>query len=289
MSLLECRDLTKKKGDFALKGIDFSVDAGYVVGVIGRNGAGKTTLARLLLGGYEPDKGDIFLRGIPASADRRGYKEHLAYVLNETPFPVSMTPRECEMLYSGYYCGFDRKKYRELLKSYEVPEKKVLRKLSKGQQIRHQLAFALSYDADVYIFDEPAANLDVKFRDEFYTIIRKITEDGLKTVIYVSHLVDELEQLADYILWMSEGGQKYFGTLDGFKEGYQLVEVAEDELGTFPNLAVVGIKESPMHQEVLVKATRKDLPEELKRYSRYASLKEIMYYAEKGDEQDAAD
>lgn len=289
MSLLECRGLKKKKGDFDLHEIDFSVDAGYVVGVIGRNGAGKTILARLLLGSYKPDEGDIFLKGISAGSDRKGYKGQLAFVLNESPFPVSMTPRECEMLYGCYYSDFDGKKYCELLNRFEVPEKREIKKLSQGQQIRQQLAFALSYEAALYVFDEPGARLDVKFREEFHRIIRKLTEDGTKTVIYVSHLVDELEQIADYILWISEGRQKFFGTLDCLREEFQLIEVEREELAAFPDLPVVGVREKPMHQEVLVKAGREMLPERLKRYSRYASIKEIMYYTEKGDDQDAAD
>lgn len=289
MCLLECRNLKKKKGDFVLQGIDFSVEGGSVVGVIGRNGAGKTTLARLLLGSYRQNEGDISLCGISAGLERKEYKEHLAYVLQETPFPLYMTPRECGLLYGCYYRGFDAGRYRERLSAFGVPEKKQIRKLSAGQQIRHQLAFALSYEAEVYVFDEPGANLDVKFREEFYRIIRKLTETETKTVVYVSHLVDELERLADYILWISEGRQKYFGTLDNLRERYQLIEAGRQELEQFPELPAVGARENQMHQEVLVEAERERIPERLREYSRYASLKEIMYYSEKGDGQDAAD
>ncbi len=289
MHLLECRGLRKKKGEFALEEITCSVDAGYVLGVIGRNGAGKTTFSRLLLGSYRPDAGDIFLQGISAGTDRIGYQGKLAFVLSQSPFPAAMTPRECEKLYGCYYHDFDREKYYRLLQQFEVPEKRQIKNLSQGQQIRQQLAFALSYEAAVYVFDEPGARMDVKFREEFHRIIRKLTEDETKTVIYVSHLVDELEQIADYVLWLSEGRQKYFGTLDHLREEYQLLEVEQDVLAAFPDIPVAGMRERSMHQEVLVRAGREEIPEQLKEYSRYASLKEIMYYTEKGDERDETD
>lgn len=283
MHLLEARGLRKNKGEFDLGEIAFSADAGYVVGVVGRNGAGKTTLTRLLLGSYRPDAGDVFLQGVSAQSDRKRVQERLAFVLNQSPFPASMTPRECGILYGSNYPGFDRGRYHSLLQQYEVPEKREIKKLSQGQQIRQQLAFALSYEASVYLFDEPDARLDVKFREEFHSVIRKLTEQGTKTVIYTSHLVDELEQVADYILWISEGRQKFFGTLECLREEYQLLEVDRDALAAFPDLPIAGARERTMHQEVLIKAGREELPEPLREYSRYASLKEIMYYTEKGE------
>ena len=301
MCLLSCKNLKKQKGDFVLSGITFSVKPGYVVGVIGRNGAGKTTLLRLLLGSYVPEEGEILLNGVSPAGEVREYKRQLAYVLNETPFPQELTPRECQMLYGSWYNGFDEGTYSALLREYGVPEKLAVKKMSKGQQIRHQLAFALSYEASLYILDEPGANLDVEFREEFFRCVRDITKDGDKSVIYVTHLVDELEQLADEILWIStcaldagtaskeerkksvrNSGQKFFGTMDELKEGYQLISLSREEMEQYPEIEIVGGRQRQAHQEVLARAARESLPEKLLPYSRYATLKEIMYYTEKG-------
>lgn len=287
--LFECKDVKKQIGDFILSGINFSVKPGYVTGVIGRNGAGKTTLSRLIMGSSISDYGEIFLNGASAKRDIKPYKKQLAYVLNETPFPVLMTSHECGMVYGSYYDGFDYGRYLDLLKKYGVPLRQKIKTLSKGQQIRQQLAFALSYDASLYIFDEPAANLDVEFRDEFYGIIREITSCGNKSVIYVSHLVDELEQVADYILWISKGRQKYFGTLDSLRESYQLAQMSRDDIAHVTGAEIVGSREREMHKEILIKADRKDLPDSVVRYCRFATLKEIMYYEEKGDGADETD
>lgn len=326
--LLKCTNLIKQKGDFCLCEIDFELPSGYILGVIGRNGSGKTTLTRLLLGSYQigehkvnktslSEQGNITLNGISSRQDIVAYKKQIAYVLNETPFPEMADAMGVAKVYGHYYDGFDVEKYKGFLKEFEVPEKVVIKKLSKGQQIRQQLAFALSYKAKLYILDEPAANLDVEFRDTFYQYVRQMTEDGMASVIYVSHLVDELEQLADYILWikatqpenvctLSEkqtniskcGIQKYFGTVDDLREQFQLMEISQAELRAVTDSvakkvsavtpsaispeAIIGMRERENHQEMLLQIDRNELPDELKKVSRYASLKEIMYYIEKG-------
>lgn len=293
-ALLECCSLSKKKGDFLLSDIQFSLPAGYLLGVIGRNGAGKTTLTRLLLGSYTREvSGDIRLNGVSITKDVVAYKKQIAFILNESPFPETFDAKTCGKIYGSYYEGFDIKKYMDLLKEFQVPFKVRLRKLSRGQQIKQQLAFALSYKAKLYVLDEPTANLDVEFRQMFYQYIRQLTEDG-GSVIYVSHLVDELEQMADYILWLQEektdteessGQQKYFGEIHELKEQFQLMEISENELAGIPKEAIVGSRIAEHHQELLVRIPRDRLTRELQNISRYPTLKELMYYVEKGCEE----
>jgi ABC-2 type transport system ATP-binding protein len=313
--LLQCIHVSKQKGEFILSDIDFLLEPGYVLGVIGRNGTGKSTLLRTLLGSYrlekmEPEKqlnfqskegnkteekeiaeGNILLHGISVNQDLVGYKEQIAYVLNETPFPLGINAKDCGILYGNYYRNFEKEKYTSLLKDFEVPQKVPIKNLSKGQQIKQQLAFALSYEAKLYIMDEPTGNLDVEFREKFYGYIRSFMEDGTKGVIYASHLVDELEKIADYILWIGtkvendskkKGIQKYFGSLEDLTKQYQLVEAAREEAAVLSEEDIVGIRVRDNHQEMLVRIERKDLPDSLKSVSRYATLKEIMYYIEKG-------
>ncbi len=312
-TLLKCCHLSKKMGDFKLSDIDFTLPSGYILGVVGRNGAGKTTLMRLLAGSYMLDgQADILLDGISVKGDVTGCKRQLAYILNENPFPQMIHAKDCAAVYGHYYKGFDKKKYEGFLKEFEVPEKVIINKLSKGQQIRQQLAFALSYDARLYLLDEPAANLDVEFRDVFYQYVRGMVEDGNSSVIYISHLVDELEQLADYLLWVSaektemgkKGYQRFFGTMDELREQFQLVEMTKQEFKEIVATSIqdtellkkiikeeimIGVREREHHQEMLVQIDREALPKEIQRVSRYASLKEIMYYNEKGDGNDETD
>lgn len=313
--LLQCIHVSKQKGEFILSDIDFLLEPGYVLGVIGRNGTGKSTLLRTLLGSYrletmeqekqlnfqskegnmteekEIAEGNILLHGISVNLDLVGYKEQIAYVLNDTPFPLGINAKDCGILYGNYYRSFNKEKYTNLLQEFEVPPKVPIKNLSKGQQIKQQLAFALSYEAKLYIMDEPTGNLDVEFREKFYQYIRNFMEDGTKGVIYASHLVDELEQIADYILWIGtkvesnskkNGIQQYYGSLENLTKQYQLVEATREEVVELSEESIIGMHIRENHQEMLVKVERKNLPEKLKSVSRYATLKEIMFYIEKG-------
>lgn len=314
--LLRCIHMTKQKGEFVLFDINFVLNSGYILGVIGRNGSGKSTLLRTLLGSYcltapygkgfqipqkgheDQTMGDIQLNGVSIKEEMVHYKEQIAYVLNDTPFPLWMNAKDCGRVYGNYYRSFDRVEYETFLRNFEVPEKISLKNLSKGQQIKQQLAFALSYEAKLYILDEPTGNLDVEFRDTFYRYIRGLMEDSSKGVIYASHLMEELEQLADYILWIGEkeeknsekkGIQRYFGSLEDLRKHFQLVEANREEASEIQEEVIVGMRERENHQEMLVQIRREKLSEPLRRISRYATLKEIMYYVEKGEKEHETD
>jgi len=217
--------------------------------------------------------------------DEKTFKKQFAYVSHENPFLDSYKVKELGELYGCYYDGFTMKRYLENLKRFEIPVKSAIVNLSKGQQIKVQLAFALSLDVKVYIFDEPTGNLDVEFRDEFYQIIRELMADGEKSVIYASHLVEELEEIADYILWLHKeenvGKVKFFGTTETLREQYRMLEGSQDVLAGIAKEKIVGGRNRENHGEWLVRF--EGLTKEQGSIARYPDLKEIMYYEEKGE------
>lgn len=291
-SALLCENISRKIGDFELKNIDFLLPAGCIMGVIGRNGCGKTTLIRCLTGVYRlagknitDAGGNITINGFSINQDEKNYKKQYAFVSHECYFKGLHRVKEIGQLLGYYYNGFSMKSYMDNLTRFDVPAKKTVGELSKGQKLRLQLAFALSYDARVYIFDEPAANLDVEFRDEFYKIIRELVSDGEKSVVYVSHMMEELEEIADYILWIKKqdnvGTVKYFGTIDELKESYRMFEGGKEVLVNISRNVIVGGRKRESHEEWLVK--NENLGDLNNKQLRYADLKEIMYYEEKGE------
>lgn len=316
-NLFVCKNATKTIGNYKIEDINFELKPGYILGIIGRNGSGKTTLLRTLMGSYKLDKNlrngkvmddkvnqdsDVLINNISVSEDVKCYKENIAFVFCDTPFNEALSSIENGKAYGRYYKTFDMDKYLELLEKFDVPAKSKVGKLSKGQSIKQQLAFALSYDAKVYFFDEPTGNLDIQFRDLFYKYIREIVADGEKSVIYASHLVEEMEEFADYILWLKNenevGKVKFYGDIDSLRNNYLLVEATEAVLNKIPKEIIVGGRKRENHSEMLIKVTDeksrgvkvkqeqngdKKISKEIKDNSRYASLKEIMYYEEKGE------
>ncbi len=286
--LLQCSNLTKEYPNFKLDNISFSLEAGCILGVIGCNGSGKTTLVEALLGCISC-LGSVTLNGISLHHERMAYQYQTGFVLTETPFPLNFTPADCGKLYGRRCPGFDFSRYLTLLETYEVPPRRAIRRLSKGQQIKQQLAFALSCHAALYIMDEPNANLDISFRDMFCHTLRELTADESRSVIYVSNLVEEMERFADYILWLSHGKTKYFGTVEALRDSFQIVDMDIKDYLSLPSCKdekkyIAGAKQKENHQELLVCTKEHSLPKEALPYCRYGDLKEIMYYIEKAGE-----
>lgn len=296
-SLIECNHITKRIGNFVLRDIHFTLEPGYILGVIGSNGAGKSTLVRVLLGSYKlynyaedyknhtiearsmaANKGDVWIEGYSLKRHPKDYKMRTAYILQDNPFSMNLSAKDNGILFGNYYENFDWRKYQELCEQYEVPFHTALEQLSKGEQIKMQLAFAQSREASVYILDEPAGNLDVKFRDHFYDIMREIVKDGDKSILYVTHLVEEMETLADYVLWIEEGRQKWFGTLEGLLDEYLLYSGSIELLRPSLEYEIIGNRQGESHTEALIRRQGEIFSENIKERSRRATLKEIMYY-----------
>ena len=298
--IFSCRHITQEFEHFKLADITFALEAGCILGVIGRNGSGKTTLLRTLMG-MQSTQGDAEIAGYSLQKDEKEYKKRMAYVLNESPFQMNVNALTNGRLFGRYYDSFNLERYKELLERYgilEHPEKlqsvrqgkkniQAMNRLSQGQQIRQQLAFALSYDASVYFMDEPTGNLDVEFRDTFYEEIRKLVSDERKSVIYASHLIEEMEHFADYILWLREQNgisQIYFyGTVDELRDRYRIIEAEDEVLREIPSEQILGGRKETNHNEWLIDVEQYELPASIMEYARYPELKEIMYYVEKGE------
>ena len=294
MALFECRSLTKKIGTYGLADIDFDLEGGTILGLIGINGCGKTTLLRTILGSYridtdEENTGELILNGHHCLRDQKQYRNDIAYVLQECPFNENMHAGEVGERYGYYYRDFNKSRYFALLGEYGIHPKKGLSELSKGQVMKMQLAFAQSYQASLYIFDEPAGNLDVHFRDEFYELLRKLVSDEKHAVIISSHLVSELEHIADELLWMGREEERGFvrfkGSIDDLKNDYRLLSADKDEEKDIPEDMIAGKRIRASHCEYLLckKGVEFDkaLPEDMVKKLVFPALQEIMYYVEK--------
>lgn len=244
--------LSKKLGKFKLEDINFSMERGYVLGLIGRNGAGKTTLLNTIMGVWKPEEGSITIEGFDRVTEEVRAKDEIAFVLDESLLPTALTPYSAGKLFQSVYSGFHYKHFKGLCKRFGLPMHRSIRKMSRGMVIKLQIALAFSRDAKLYIFDEPSAGLDPVFRKEFVDIIFELIQDGTKTVIFSTHLTDELDRIADYILFLEQGKQLLFEQKEELLSHYRLLRGSKDRIEQY-EAQIIGKRITENCSEALVK------------------------------------
>ena len=241
----------EEKKTFTLSDFHFSMEPGYIMGIVGKNGAGKTTLINTILGLYKPESGSIAVAGFDRVTEAVEAKKQMAFVTDVCLFPLDLSPKAIGKTFGPLYSGFDYKKYENYCKRFELPMKKSLRYQSKGMRIKMQLAFCLSYDARLYVFDEPSAGLDPIFRKELLDLFFEIVEDGTKSIILSTHLTEDLDRIADYILYVEDGKQNFFMEKEELVSKFKLIKGSRGQVNYY-NKYVVGRKDEDIFSEALV-------------------------------------
>ena len=213
MDVIEVRGLKKKfEGLDVLKGLDMDVQQGQVYGFLGRNGAGKSTTIRILVGILTLGEGAVKLFGQDMSSSNHALRQRLGYVAQEQHFYPWMTPQTLGDFVAGFYPNWDKTLYTKLLSFLELPPRKV-GDFSGGMMAKQALALALAHNPPLLVLDEPTAGLDPVARREFFRIVREQTKEKGTTVLFSSHLVEEVERLADQVGIIDHGKMLYQGPL----------------------------------------------------------------------------
>lgn len=287
--ILKICGIKKHIGKLDLGPLSFELKPGVITGLIGVNGSGKTTLLRTMMGSYVRDEGKLsYVDSYGNEEIIEDFKEDLSFVLADFPYHRTLPASKIGKIYGNYYDSFDYSKYMELLKEYGVNENGNFKTMSKGECIKVQTAFALSHTSSIYVFDEPVGNLDPEFRDRFYDIMRDIVSDEKSSIIISSHLVMELEKIADDLIWIKDEKLYFYGTVDELKDKYRIIDISENELQYIDKDIIVGYKIRDNHSEVMISADNNEqlerVEERFRDKVRFAELQEIMYFVEKGME-----
>ena len=203
--MIEARNLVKSfEQTRALDGLTLTVPDGAVYGLVGPNGAGKSTLIRHLTGIYRQDEGELLINGEPVY-ENTAVKKTIAGIPDEIPYWSQATVDDMMRFYASVYPGFDRPDYENLGKALELDGKRMMRKLSKGQQKMAAFRFALAQRPDILVLDEPLDGLDpVNRRTVWGLILGDVAERGT-SVLVSSHNLRELEDVCDHVGIMNRG------------------------------------------------------------------------------------
>ncbi len=228
MSIVEFRDIHRAytEGVDVLRGLTFAVEAGQVVGLLGKNGAGKTTLLRIAMGMIEPQKGAVRIFGLDPRERPVEVKRRVGYVSEEQILPPFLRVEQVIDLHRGLFPSWDPELAQRLMARFDVPGGARIKALSKGQARQVALLCAVSHRPELLLLDEPAGGLDPAARREFLeTSIQLLNEAGT-TILFSSHHMTDVERLADRIVMIHDGAVLIDTELDELRENYSLVMVA---------------------------------------------------------------
>ena len=135
--------------------------------------------------------------------------------------------------YGKYYKNYDETLLKEYLKRFRLDGKKKYKKLSKGEKLKFTFAFALAHHPKLLLLDEPGANFDQTFREEFHHILREFTADGTKSVILSTHITSDVDRFADYLLLLKKGRQLLYGDIESVRDAYRMVAGERHALRAF--------------------------------------------------------
>jgi ABC-2 type transport system ATP-binding protein len=221
-----------------LRGVDFTVEAGSVLGLIGCNGAGKSTLIRALLGLLAPSSGCALVLGEPALQLTDRVKERIAYVPQQPQaFPWLSAAQMLEFL-GRFFPRWDSEFAHATLSRWNIPAGRPLAKLSPGERQRVELIRALACRPQVLVLDEPAAALDPVARRELLREVALRAGEAGCTVLFSTHIVSDLERVASQIALLHEGRLLLHCDLDDTKERYARLWLPSRHAGAAPGTAL---------------------------------------------------
>ena len=228
-------DLTRRFGArVALSSVTLEIPRGGVYGLVGANGAGKTTLIRHILGLLRAEQGSVRVFGRDPVADPAGVLSRIGYLSEENDLPAWMRVDELLRYSRAFYPGWDDAYADELRARFALDPAAKIKTLSKGQKARAGLVVALAYRPELLVLDEPSSGLDpIVRRDILGAVLRTIADEG-RTVLFSSHLLEEVERVADHVTMIRQGKIVVSAPLREVKEahgGASLDEIFVERIG----------------------------------------------------------
>lgn len=214
-TIIKLENVVKRYGKKeALKGINLDIPKGKIVGLLGPNGSGKSTMIKLLNGLLQPDEGTIEIAGMKPSIET---KKIVSYLPERTYLSEWMKMKDLLKFFSDFYEDFDLEKAAEMIEALNINIDEKIKDMSKGTKEKVQLILVMSRNADVYILDEPIGGVDPAARSFIMrTILQNFSEES--TLIIATHLISEIENICDEIIFLSYGEIKLQGNVDEIRE-----------------------------------------------------------------------
>ncbi|MEO2047232.1 MAG: ABC transporter ATP-binding protein [Pirellulales bacterium] len=221
-----CRRFGKQN---ALEQVNIDVRPGIVFGLVGENGAGKTTLIKHLLGQLEAQQGSVQVLGYDPVQNPVEVLENIGYLSEERDLPDRMTIGQLMRYQQAFFPNWDETYAHQLCETFQLDVTQRIQRLSRGQRVRTGLLAALAHRPQLLILDEPSSGLDPAVRHDILgAIIRTVAEEG-RNVMFSSHLLDEVQRVADEVAIMHRGQIVMCDPLDQILGSHHRLTIRFDE------------------------------------------------------------
>ncbi len=224
---LEINGLTVDFGNFKLDNITTNIRKGCITGLIGRNGAGKSTLIKTLMRQQDAVAGNILYNGQKFSEHEVEILNSIACVFDTPHFNMFAKPKKMVKLYKALYKSFDMELYDRLMKKFNLPSDLRISKFSFGMQRKYCIILALCQRPQILILDEPTSGIDPFDRSEVVGLIQEFMMNEDHTVLFSTHITEDLDKIADYIVMMENGKITIDEEKDTLTERFRLVQCGE--------------------------------------------------------------
>lgn len=258
---IEVKNLKKTYDNFVLGQDSFEIKKGFITGFIGKNGMGKTTTIKSLLSLINYD-GEVFVDG--EDARNLNYLQDVGIIMDDSFLSKDW---KISLVNEAMKCGYENWKeeeFFEYVKKFGIEKDKKVRELSRGMKIKLMLSIALSHQANLLILDEPTSGLDPSMRDELTDILKDFVEDENNTVLFSTHITEDLDRIADYIIFIDNGKIIDSSSKEEFLEKYLVLKGGPEDRDLLKDFDVLGIKSNSSSFDALVKnVEREDIPDDI--------------------------
>jgi ABC-2 type transport system ATP-binding protein len=229
-AVIEAKNLTKRYGKrTAVDGIDFTIPAGRIVGLIGPNGSGKTTTLKAALG-LIPFEGHLSVLGMDPRTHRDALMQDVCFIADVAILPRWLRVRDAVDFVAGVHPRFNREKAERYLANTKLQPGMKVKEMSKGMIVQLHLALVMAIDAKLLVLDEPTLGLDIIYRKQFYQNLLEDYFDEQKTIVITTHQVEEVEHILTDLMFIRDGRIVLAASMEEIGERYVEVMVPQEKL-----------------------------------------------------------
>ena len=253
-AILEVHGLSKKypNSDFRLNDVSFSLPAGTIMGFVGENGAGKTTTIGCILNTLIKDSGSVRVLGKEMTETSTDIRDEIGVVYDSSAFPEHLTAAKISSAMIYIYSKWDNDLFKDYLRKFNLPESKRIKTYSRGMTMKLAVAVALSHQPKLLVLDEATAGLDPIIRDDILEVFLDFVQDESNAILLSSHIISDLERIADYITFIHEGSIVFSKKKDDLIYNYGMMRCKASQFAGIDKQDMLAYRKYDYQVDVLV-------------------------------------